>query len=73
MEKFVFKMYFNLGMEVEYKKCYDEIWLELVMFLKDVGIWDYLIYFDWDINILFGVLWCEDGYSMDDLFVYLVM
>ena len=67
MEKFVFKMKLNPGMEVEYKKRHDEIWPDLIALLKDVGIRDYSIHLDRETNILFGVLWREDDHKMDDL------
>ncbi|WP_305984573.1 L-rhamnose mutarotase [Roseibium sp. MMSF_3544] len=67
MEKFAFKMLLNPGTEVEYKKRHDEIWPELVTLLKEAGIKDYSIHLDRETNILFGVLWREDGHSMDAL------
>lgn len=67
MEKFAFKMLLNPGMEAEYKKRHDEIWPELVTLLKEAGIKDYSIHLDRETNILFGVLWREDGHSMDAL------
>lgn len=73
MEKFAFKMHLNPGMEAEYKKRHDEIWPELVTLLKDAGIRDYSIHLDQDTNILFGVLWREDGHRMDDLPAHPVM
>ena len=67
MEKFAFKMYLNAGMEAEYKKRHDEIWLELVTLLKDAGVSDYSIHLDAETNILFGVLWRTEKHGMDRL------
>ncbi|WP_422383167.1 L-rhamnose mutarotase [Roseibium album] len=67
MEKLAFKMILNPGMEEEYKKRHDEIWPELAALLKSAGIRDYSIHLDRDTNILFGVLWREDGHKMEDL------
>jgi L-rhamnose mutarotase len=67
MEKYAFKMQLNPGMEAEYRKRHDEIWPDLVVLLKEAGIRDYSIHLDPETNILFGVLWREDGHRMDDL------
>ena len=67
MEKYAFKMKLNPGMEAEYRKRHDEIWPELVALLKDAGISDYSIYLDPETDILFGVLWRQEGHKMDDL------
>ncbi|MEM5584033.1 L-rhamnose mutarotase [Roseibium sp. AS2] len=67
MEKYAFKMKLNAGMEAEYKKRHDAIWPELVALLKSAGIRDYSIHLDRETDILFGVLWRDDGHTMDDL------
>jgi L-rhamnose mutarotase len=67
MEKYAFKMKLNPGMEAEYRKRHDEIWPELVDLLKEAGISDYSIHLDPETDILFGVLWREEGHRMDDL------
>ncbi|MCX2725248.1 L-rhamnose mutarotase [Roseibium salinum] len=67
MEKYAFKMMLNPGMEAEYRRRHDEIWPELVTLLKEAGIRDYSIHLDRETNILFGVLWREEGHKMDDL------
>ena len=67
MQKFAFKMQLNPGSRKEYIKRHDEIWPELVALLKEAGVSDYSIHLDADTNILFGVLWREDGHGMDDL------
>ena len=67
MEKYAFKMKLNPGMEAKYRKRHDEIWPELVALLKDAGISDYSIHLDPETDILFGVLWRQEGHKMDDL------
>ncbi|MEE2864037.1 MAG: L-rhamnose mutarotase [Pseudomonadota bacterium] len=67
MEKYAFKMKLNPGMEAEYRKRHDEIWPELVALLKDAGISDYSIHLDPETDILFGVLWRQEGHNMNDL------
>ncbi|QFT68423.1 L-rhamnose mutarotase [Labrenzia sp. THAF35] len=67
MEKYAFKMKLNPGMEAEYRKRHDEIWPELVALLKDAGISDYSIHLDPETDILFGVLWRQEGHKMNDL------
>lgn len=67
MEKYAFKMRLNPGCRAEYIKRHDEIWPELVDLLKDAGISDYSIHLDTETDTLFGVLWREDGHSMDAL------
>ncbi len=54
-------------MEAEYRKRHDEIWPELVALLKDAGISDYSIHLDPETDILFGVLWRQEGHNMNDL------
>ncbi len=73
MEKYAFKMRLNPGMEAEYSKRHDEIWPELVDLLRAAGLRDYSIYLDRETNILFGVLWREEGHRMDDLPQHAVM
>lgn len=67
MEKFAFKMMLNPGCRAEYIKRHDEIWPELSELLKNAGVSDYSIHLDGETNILFGVLWREDGHGMDEL------
>ncbi len=67
MEKFAFRMRLNPGCREEYKRRHDEIWPELVELLKGAGISDYSIHLDAETNMLFGVLWREEGHGMDDL------
>lgn len=67
MEKFAFKMMLNPGCRAEYIKRHNEIWPELCELLKNAGVSDYSIHLDGETNILFGVLWREDGHGMDEL------
>ncbi|MEP3048921.1 MAG: L-rhamnose mutarotase [Roseibium sp.] len=67
MEKYAFKMQLNPGLEAEYQKRHDEIWPELVTLLKQAGVSDYSIHLDRETGILFGVLWRQDGHTMDNL------
>lgn len=73
MEKYAFKMRLNPGCRAEYQKRHDEIWPELVELLKEAGVSDYSIHLDEETNTLFGVLWREEGHSMDDLATHPVM
>ncbi|POF27846.1 L-rhamnose mutarotase [Roseibium marinum] len=73
MEKVAFRMQLHPGMEAEYKRRHDEIWPELVALLKDAGISDYSIHLDRETNILFAVLWRQDGHTMDDLSSHPIM
>jgi L-rhamnose mutarotase len=66
-EKYAFKMKLNSGMREEYRRRHDGIWPELVALLKEAGVSDYSIHLDEETNILFGVLWREDGHGMDKL------
>jgi L-rhamnose mutarotase len=66
-EKYAFRMQLKAGMKAEYRKRHDAIWPELVMLLKEAGISDYSIHLDEETNMLFGVLWREDGHGMDKL------
>lgn len=66
-ERYVFRMRLNPGMEAEYKRRHDEIWLELSTLLRDAGISDYSIHFDAETNLLIGVLIRAEGHAMDGL------
>ena len=67
MEKYAFKMQLNPGAREEYIKRHYEIWPELVALLKEAGVSDYSIHLDAETNILFGLLWREDGHGMEAL------
>jgi L-rhamnose mutarotase len=73
VEKFAFRMQLAPGAEAEYRRRHDEIWPELEMLLKDVGISDYSIHLDRETGVLFGVLWRTDDHRMDDLPAHPVM
>lgn len=64
MQKHAFKMRLNPGCRDEYQKRHDEIWPELVLLLKEVGVSDYSIHLDEETNTLFGVLWRSDNHTM---------
>jgi L-rhamnose mutarotase len=66
-EKYAFRMKLHPGMKDEYRGRHDAIWPELVQLLKDVGVYDYSIHLDEEMNTLFGVLWRLDDHRMDDL------
>jgi L-rhamnose mutarotase len=73
LEKYVFKMHLNPGMEAEYKKRHDEIWPELVALLHDAGVSDYSIHLDRETNTLFGVLTRPVDHKMASLPGHAVM
>jgi L-rhamnose mutarotase len=73
MEKYAFKMHLNPGQKNEYIRRHDEIWPELLDLLKEAGVKDYSIHLDEETNILFGVLWRDDGHGMADLPTHPVM
>jgi len=56
MQRLAFKMQLRNGNEDEYKKRHEEIWEDLKLLLKQVGIEDYSIFLDEQTNTLFGVL-----------------
>ncbi|MFN4211695.1 MAG: L-rhamnose mutarotase [Devosia sp.] len=66
-ERHVFKMKLNPGMEAEYRKRHDEIWLDLVNLLHEAGISDYTIHLDPETNLLIGVLTRTKTHDMADL------
>lgn len=55
MSRVAFKMKLKKGFEDEYKKRHDEIWPELLLLLREQGIYNYSIFFDKETNILFAV------------------
>jgi L-rhamnose mutarotase len=65
--RLAFKMKLHPGFEVEYKKRHDEIWPELVAWLKENGISDYSIFLDEETNSLFGVLKVTNASNMDNV------
>ena len=65
--KVAFKMKLKPGFRDEYKKRHDELWPELKTLLKEEGVSNYLIFFDEETNILFGVQDQEGDSSSQDL------
>ena len=59
-----FKMQMFAGFAAEYQKRHDEIWPDLVSWLKENGISDYSIFLDETTNSLFGVLRVEKEANM---------
>ncbi len=67
VERYVFRMRLNDGMEAEYTRRHDAIWPELVALLHEAGVSDYSIHLDPETNILIGVLMRPADHRMDDL------
>lgn len=67
MEKYVYKIRFNLGCKNENRKRHDEIWAELVALLRDTDVTDYSILMDKETHILFGVLRPTNNRAMNAL------
>ena len=66
MTRSAFKMFLKPGCEAEYEKRHSEIWPELSKLLKELGVYDYSIFWDKDTNILFAVQKTKgDGNSQD--------
>ncbi len=73
MERFVFRMRLNPGMEDEYRRRHDAIWPELVDLLHAAGVSDYTIHLDRETGLLIGVLLRPAGHGMDRLSAHPVM
>ena len=73
MQRIAFKMKLHQGQVEEYQKRHDEIWADLVVLLKSVGIEDYSIFLDEETHILFAVLKIENPALLDTLPQYAVM
>ena len=67
MKHLAFKMVLNEGQKAEYKKRHDEIWPELKMLLKGVGVSEYSIFLDEETNILFAFQKVEGNSGSQDL------
>jgi L-rhamnose mutarotase len=67
MQKHVFRMRLNPGMEEEYRRRHDAIWPDLVTLLREVGISDYSIHLDRETGLLFATLTRRDDHRMADL------
>ena len=61
------RMFLHPGMADEYRRRHDAIWPDLVVLLRASGITDYSIYFDAQQHVLFAVLRCSEGHTMDQL------
>ena len=66
-ERYAFKMFLHTGMEAEYRRRHDAIWLELATLLKEAGISNYSIHLDADTHILFAYLERTKTHAMDAL------
>ncbi len=73
MQRIAFKMKLHQGQVEEYQKRHDEIWADLVVLLKSVGIEDYSIFLDEETHILFAVLKIENPALLDTLPQHAVM
>jgi L-rhamnose mutarotase len=60
MKRVAFKMQLHQGHVAEYKKRHDEIWEDLILLLKSIGIEDYSIFLDEETHILFALLKIEN-------------
>lgn len=67
MERHVFRMRLNPGMEDEYRRRHDAIWPELVDLLHAAGVRDYSIHLDRETGLLIGVLMRPEAHGMADL------
>ncbi|QQA44907.1 L-rhamnose mutarotase [Pelagovum pacificum] len=67
MQRHVFRMRLNPGMEAEYQRRHDEIWPELVELLRGAGVQDYSIHYDAETGLLIGILLRPEDHGMDDL------
>jgi L-rhamnose mutarotase len=73
MKRVAFKMQLHQGQVAEYKKRHDEIWADLVLLLKSIGIEDYSIFLDEETHILFAILKIENPALLDTLPAHDVM
>ena len=73
MQRIAFKMKLIKGFEAEYKRRHDEIWLELKVLLKQVGIKDYSIFLDEETSNLFAYFTINDEKKLDELPKNLIM
>ena len=70
MKRIAFKMYLKPGCEAEYEKRHNEIWPEQKKIIKDMGIYDFSIFWDKDTNILFAVQKLKGESGSQDLGKY---
>jgi L-rhamnose mutarotase len=73
MKRVAFKMQLHQGQVAEYKKRHDEIWADLILLLKSIGIEDYSIFLDEETHILFALLKIENPTLLDTLPAHDVM
>ncbi len=73
MQRIAFKMKLHQGQVDEYQKRHDEIWADLVVLLKNVGIEDYSIFLDEETHILFAVLKIDNPALLDTLPQHAIM
>ncbi len=67
MNRVGFKMKLNKGQEEEYRRRHEAIWPELVLLLKETGIFEYSIFLDTETNFLFGFFKIENETALPDL------
>ncbi len=66
-ERIAFRMNLFPGQAAEYEKRHDEIFPDLVVALKEVGISDYTIWLDPERHHLFAILTRSDDHTMPQL------
>jgi L-rhamnose mutarotase len=66
-DRIAFRMNLFPGQAAEYKKRHDEIFPDLVLALKDVGISDYSIWLDPADHHLFAILTRSDDHTLPQL------
>lgn len=67
MKRIALKMKLFEGKTEEYKRRHDELWPDLEVLLKSIGIVDYSIFLDEETNILFGTLKIDDPDQLNEL------
>ncbi|MEY4934995.1 MAG: hypothetical protein RIS64_1354 [Bacteroidota bacterium] len=67
MKRIAFKMQLHRGQMAEYQKRHDEIWADLVVLLKSIGITDYSIFLDEETLALFAVQKISADFDMNFL------
>ena len=66
-DRIAFRMNLFPGQAVEYKKRHDEIFPDLVVALREVGISDYSIWLDPEDHHLFAILTRSDAHQLEQL------
>ena len=67
MQRVALKMKLYAGQAEEYKRRHDELWEEMKVLLKGIGVEDYAIFLDEETNILFASLKIENPERLDEL------